>query len=442
MAEAKTIESAQKNGPAITEEDPCAGANWHPVKAWLCVLAALLFFIVGTGTQNMLTPILKLMLESFNADTTMGSNWSSILTVVCAVLSLPTAWALNKFGFRAVGYIAFVVLLGTSVWGALCDNSIVMLVIRALQGIGYVIPGVICVYCVTQWFPKDKQAFPITIVSLGANIARVVIMQISKPAIAMGGWRAVWWVFLVMCIIAFIFFIFFMKPGPGYAVAEAERKAKEERKASQEKAPLSVVLKNPYIWAITLILLAFAMASRGFDTFANMIFVDNCGVSNDTASDLVTVMSFAKMAAAPICGVIMGRFLLSRGKIISCMLTIFFAGMVFGYALNSLWMAWVFVIVVGVVCCIMPFTMAALPIFSATPAVLAMALTFSNMVGKYLAGFVAPYMVSTVETLTGSFQMCAIPAAVFSVIGIICVWFVGISMDRRAKKEKLEKEAA
>lgn len=426
----------------VVEIDPCAGENFHPVRAWMCVIAAMLFLMAGTGTQNMLTPILQLMLTDFDTTTTMGSNWSSILTVVCAVLSFPVAWAINKFGYRKISYLAFFVLIVTSVMGALCPNAIAMLIIRGLQGIGYVVPGVVGVYCVTQWFPKDKQSFPIAIVALSTNLARVLIMQGSKIAISMGGWRMVWWFFLGLCVVAFILFIFFMKPGPGYAVAEAERRAKEERKANQEKAPLSVVIKNPYIWAITLIMLAFAMASRGFDTFANMIFVENCGVSNDTASDLVTILSFAKMAAAPVCGIVMSKFLLSRGKIVSCMLTIFFAGMVFGYALNSVWMAWAFVIVVGVSCCVMPFTMAALPIFSATPAILAMALTFSNCIGKYLAGFVAPYMVSTVQTLTGSFQMCAIPAAVFSLIGIVCVWFVGINMDKHAKREKAEKQAA
>ena len=424
------------------EDDPCAGENFHPVKAWLCVIAALFFFVVGTGTLNMLNPILKLMLEDFGSTTTMGSNWNSILSIVCAVMAFPVGFVLNRYGFRMLGYIGYVVLIATAAAGALCPNEWVMCVVRAFQGIGYVIPGLISVYCVTQWFPRDKQSLPITIVALGPNIARIVVTQMSKPAIELGGWQMQWWFFLGLCVIAFVMFVLFMRPGPGFAAAEAERKAKEERKSKQEKAPLALVLKNPYVWAITGIMLFFSLSTRGFDTFTNMILVENCGIENSTASDITSAFSFAKMAAAPICGMIMTKFLMSRGKIVAAMLTIAFAGMVFGYMLNSLWMAWVFVIVVGVTSCAIPYSFAVIPQFCKNPAVLAMALTFMNFLGKYIAGFVAPYIVSTVQELTGSFMTVAIPTAVFSVLGIFCVWFVGFGLDKMTKRERAAKEAA
>lgn len=431
----------KKQEDLVIDDDPCAGENFKPVKAWLCVIAALMFFIVGTGSLNMLNPILKLMLTEWNLETTMGSNWNSILNIVCAVAAFPVGFIMNKYGFRVLGYVGYGVLICTAVAGALCPNEWVMMVIRALQGLGYVIPGLISVYCVTQWFPRDKQAFPITIVALGPNIARIAVTQMSKPAIALGGWRMQWWFYLGVCIVAFIFFIFFMKQGPGFAAAEAKRREKEAKKAAQEKAPLSVALKNPYVWAVTGIMLFFSLSSRGFDTFTNMILVENCGILNDTASDITSAYSFAKMAAAPLCGLVMARFLMHRGKIVACMLTVAFTGMVFGFLLNSLWMAWVFVIVVGCTCCAIPYSFAVLPQFCKDPAILAMALTFANFLGKYLAGFAAPYVVSTVQTMTGSFSMVAIPCGVFAACGIFCVWFVGLGLDKMTKREHAAKAA-
>lgn len=421
------------------ELDPCAGNNFKPVKAWLCVAGACFFLLLGSGSLNMLTPILKLILEEFAQDTNFGSSLNSIVSLTSLIVSLPVGWALNKWGFRKVGLFGYLVLLLAGVLGATIANSeATLMFVRILQGLGYVFPPIICIYCVTQWFPKEKQSLPIAIVASSTFLSKVVMLQMSKIAIPWMGWRGQFALYAILCIVGLILFIFFMKPGPGYAVAEAERLAK----SNKEKAPLAVVLKNPFIWLIIIAQVTFSIAQRGFTTFQNMILVDNCGVTNNMASDLGTVLNLMPVLGGIFVGWLLSSKLKNRSLIVAGIFVVYFVGYITPFFMNALWQAVVFVVLVGFCSGIPQFCQVCLPKFSGSPAILAMALTVFNLVGKYASGFVAPYFVSIPQTLTGTWFWCWVPMAIVGAIGIVAIFILAINLDKRDKAEAAEKAAA
>ena len=93
--------------------------SFNPVRSWIVVVAAAAFLLCGSSSLNMLTPILSLLLEDLGQTTNFGSMLYSMDTIISAILAVPTGFAINRWGLRAVGFVGYVVLLVAFLWGAI-----------------------------------------------------------------------------------------------------------------------------------------------------------------------------------------------------------------------------------------------------------------------------------------------------------------------------------
>lgn len=395
--------------------DPCEGEGWHPVKAWLAVLASCFFLLVGSAGLNLLAPVLSLILDEYSLDANFGASLNSIVSIVSLISAVPAGLAIDKFGFRRMAFFTYLIMISSGVIGAaFCNDVFVLLLVRVLNGIAYVFPPIIGVYVATQWFPRSKQAFPITLVAASTSMARALVQQMSKIAIPLGGWHAQFALYAACAIMGFVLFWFFMKPGPGYALAEHERLEKK----AQERAPIVQVARNPLIWAVILLQFMYALVSRGFMTFQNMIFIDTCQVSAATAADLGTIMNIMPIIGGVFMGWVLNRSTSKKYIVTTIMISTYFVVYALPYLMTEAWQAWLFAIVVGFTTVTQMFTQASMPKIATSPAVLIMALTMFNFIGKYLAAVIAPYIISVVFVITGSWQLCWIPMGIIGLAGI------------------------
>lgn len=293
-----------------------------------------------------------------------------------------------------------------------------------LQGVGYVVPPILSIAIVTQWFPAGKQGVPIAIVASMMSLAKVTVLQLSKITIPLGGWHGQFAGCFVMCLVGFVLFLFFVHERPGASVAAPEK---------AERAPLGVVLRNANIWLIIIVMVAFTIGQRGFSPFSNMIWVDNCGITNDHASDIDSLLFFMQIPSGILFGYIVSHFLKHRGIIVAAMLTVYFVGMSTAFFLDQPWHAWLFAAGVGILGGVPQFCQVCLPLFSSSPPVLSMALAVYDLVGKYLAASVAPYVISSIQTATGSWIYCSVPVFAIGVVAAIACWKLGLGMDRAAR---------
>ncbi|MBR3690275.1 MAG: hypothetical protein IKL97_04160, partial [Eggerthellaceae bacterium] len=67
--------------------------------------------------------------------------------------------------------------------------------------------------------------------------------------------------------------------------------------------------------------------------------------------------------------------------------------------------------------------------------VLSMALAIYDLVGKYIAASIAPFVISTIQTATGTWVYCSIPIAICAIFASISVWVLGLRMDKETKRE-------
>lgn len=413
--------------------------TYNRKQAWTVAFAATFFMFVGCSSLNMLTPVLSLILEELGQDTNYGSLLNLVDTGTSAILAIPVGLAVNKWGYRKIGILAYIVITVSFAWGAMPVSSdyYQLLMIRCLQGVGYAVPPILSIAVVAQYFPKNRQAIPIVIVGCMTDAAKVVMLQISKITIPLGGWHGQFAGALILCLIGFAVFVALMKDPP----PEGSRALTHGRPEKQEKAPLSVALKDWRVWMLIVIMCAFTLGRRGFDPFSNMIWVDNCGIDNNHASDIDSLFFFMNIPSGLLFGYILQHFTRRRGAISACLLTVYFIGMGLVFFLNEAWMGWTFAVVVGLVGSAPSFCQAALPIIIRNPAILTMALSLFDTVGKYIFGSIAPFLISSIQSAMDSWIYCSIPFIIVGLIAIAATWCVGLELDRKSACDVSSKHA-
>jgi len=415
----------ENNLTEIVERKP-----WLP---WMVTIAAAFFLLVGSLSLNMLTPIMSIMLDDFQATTNFGSAMYFMDTFVSAILVIPIGLAINKWGYRKLGYLGYIVLLIAFAWGATAfsANQTSILIIRSLQGVGYVVPPILSIAVVSQWFPEKKRGIPLSIVASMTFIAKSLALQMSKITIPLDSWHGQFAGCFVLTCIGFVLYIIFLKAVPGLNIVGKREKT--------ERAPITEVLKDFKIWLIIIIMVAYTLGQRGFSPFSNLIWVQNCGVSNNRASDIDSIFFLMAIPSGLFFGFILSHFLKKRGKITAIMLTVFFLGMPLAFLLSQTWQAWLFVFIVGMMGGVPQFCQICLPMFSRTPAVVSMALVAYDLIGKYITASIAPFVVSSIQTATGTWIYSAIPIAIAGVVAVIACWILGVRVDKESRIVKENK---
>ena len=402
--------------------------RYDPRRAWLTTIAACMLMLAGCSSLNVLTPILPMMLSDLDATTNFGSALNFVDTTTSAILAIPVGFALNHWGYRKVGCAGFLLLLISFAWGSMpfAHDMVQLLIIRALQGAAYAIPPILCIAIVPEWFPDDKQSIPLAIVSCMANVAKVVMLQMSKITVPLGGWHGQFAGAFVFTLICFILFMGCLKNKP---ISRTDAIAIRRGRPRLSIEAIRCVLSNRSVWLIIVIMCGFTLGRRSFDPFSNMIWMDNCGISADHASDIDSVFFFMNIPSALLFGYILS-LRKHRGTIAACMLSVYFIGMSCAFFLSQAWEASVFVVCVGLLGSVPTFCQTALPLIVRDRSKLTMTLAVFDLIGKYIVGSIAPFTVSLIQTATGSWMYCSIPIMIIGVIALACCWRVAPVLNK------------
>jgi MFS family permease len=410
--------------------DPFA-QPYSKVKAWLVVLACFLFYLSACASLNMMTPILNAVLTEFDQGTRYGATLSSLFVMANAVCAIPVGLLITKFGFRKVGYIGFAMLLGGAIYGATFVNSSTdMIVCRIIQGIGYTVPSIIDTAVIVQWFPARKLGVPLGIMGGASGLSSSIMHLVSNILTPYGTWRPVWWSLAVIVVVSFFFFLFFLKPGPGQALIDEEQK-----KPKSQRMKLRSILMVPQIWACSILFFTYSVILKGFMPFTNLIFIENCGCSNELASALSSVFSFGLMLSGLIGGVLYGKTGKYKGVVFLVISAIWFAGMCWGFTLHSVVAAWIFVTIFGALRVGRTFTHCVLPLFCPSPGALAIAMSFFVFVGQYLGGILGPYIMEFAQDVGGTWTACGWVVAVCGIVGTIVTAYLAVSFKKRESSQ-------
>lgn len=192
-------------------------------KGWAACLAAIFGGMALALLQNKLTPVMNVIMDAFNIDMAMAGLLSTIFTVMGVVMALPAAGMLKKFGPRTSGLIAFACAIAGSVVGIVTENVTVMLVSRVIEGTGIGIIAVLAPSVISMWFPPEKRGLPMGIWGSWMMVSQTALFFSGTAITDTWGWRGMWMLGIVVCVIAAVLFAIFVKsPSPEENYADVE----------------------------------------------------------------------------------------------------------------------------------------------------------------------------------------------------------------------------
>ena len=192
-------------------------------KGWAACLAAIFGGMALALLQNKLTPVMNVIMGAFNIDMAMAGLLSTIFTVMGVVMALPAAGMLKKFGPRTSGLIAFACAIAGSVVGIVTENVTVMLVSRVIEGTGIGIIAVLAPSVISMWFPPEKRGLPMGIWGSWMMVSQTALFFSGTAITDTWGWRGMWMLGIVVCVIAAVLFAIFVKsPSPEENYADVE----------------------------------------------------------------------------------------------------------------------------------------------------------------------------------------------------------------------------
>lgn len=283
-------------------------------KAWAVMLAAYLAGVAVALNQSKVPPVMQVLLQDLQMDTTTGGWLMSAFAVAGIVLGLPAALALGKLGPRRAGLIALGCTLAGSILGALAGSTALLLIGRVIEGVGLGLIAVIAPAVISMWFPPERRGTPMGVWASWVPVGSFIIYNAATPLLNAFGWQSVWWFGALFALVAFVIYAVTVSAPPGVEAA-----------GDRPHAPggsFGKMLLNPASWLLALTFGAFNFAFMGFATWSPTYFNQGLGLDLATASFYASLGSLAVIPSTFIAGWLLdrvrNRYLVMTAALVIC----------------------------------------------------------------------------------------------------------------------------
>jgi EmrB/QacA subfamily drug resistance transporter len=196
--------AATAASPAASPSAPAAAAPAASSRRWwslvaLCLSAAIVWFAAAN------IPVATSAISADIGGSVTDLQWvNTIFTLVCGALVIAAGRLGDIFGRRRVLDIGLVIFAVASVVAALAPNPTVLVVGRALMGVGAaaILPATLAIIPL-EFSARDQ------VTAFSAWMATTAVGQAAAPAISGGlitlaGWPAIFWVNIPLCALALV----------------------------------------------------------------------------------------------------------------------------------------------------------------------------------------------------------------------------------------------
>ena len=174
---------------------------------FVLVLGSVITSIVST----VMSTALPVIMIDFNIPASQAQMVTSIYSLVSGIMILATAFIVKRFPTKNLFFVG----MGLFTVGILCcamaPTFSVMLLGRVIQGVGYGIIISMTQMVILIIIPSAKRGFAMGIYGLAVTFAPVVAPMIAGVIIDHWGWRLIFWIILLFCLVDFICGARFMK---------------------------------------------------------------------------------------------------------------------------------------------------------------------------------------------------------------------------------------
>jgi len=172
-----------------------------PRTNWTGVLFGLAVAVIAAFQQFKLPPALPLMIERYGYDLVLAGGFMSVFAVAGLALSWNLGRAMQRLGLAPFLYGAFALsLAGSALTLAVPESGPVVLVARALEGVGFAILAIAGpTFASVNASPRH---LPIAagLTATWIPIGQVAAGLIALPLVADGHWQPLWWIAIALAL--------------------------------------------------------------------------------------------------------------------------------------------------------------------------------------------------------------------------------------------------
>lgn len=224
----------------------------------------------------------------------------SIFTVAGIFLAIPTGGLVAKVGAKRVVLLAGLFAAGGSLLGAFSTNSTLILVSRAIEGIGFVFVAVAGPSAVISTVEPKRIAGAMGIWSCWVALGTIVAFNLTPVLFSStGGFQVPWLVYAVVSLLAAFAVKVGIKPPEGLEAPSVG--------STPPHGTLKKLFEKKKFLLVALSFMSYCYIFMAFSTFLPGFAIEKAGMSPGEAGFVVSLPMFLCLISAPICGNLAGK---------------------------------------------------------------------------------------------------------------------------------------
>ncbi len=262
------------------------------------MLAVYLAGVAVAINQFKVPPVMQILMSDLHVDMMTGGWLMSSFAVAGVVLGLPAALVLARLGPKPAGLLALSATLLGSLLGTFAPTSALLLIGRAVEGIGLGLISVVAPAVISQWFPPAERGLPMGIWASWVPVGSFLVLNLARPLQAAFGWQSVWWFGTACAAVALLIYAALVSAPPAAAPSAG---------APAGAVPFGRWLWSPASWLLALMFATFTFAFSGYSTWAPTYLSAALGLDPQTANFDASLPSLAVIPAALAAGWVLDR---------------------------------------------------------------------------------------------------------------------------------------
>lgn len=267
-------------------------------RAWAVMSVAYLAGVVIALNQFKVPPVMPVLMADLQVDMTTGGWLMSSFAVAGVVLGLPAALVLDKLGPKGAGLLALGAAVLGAVIGALAADATMLLIGRAVEGVGLGLISVVAPAVISLWFPPAERGLPMGIWASWVPVGSFLIFNLAGPLRGAFGWQGLWWLGALAAAGAFALYAAVVSAPPAPASPPGAR---------PPAVAFGRSLLNPASWTLALMFATFTFAFTGYSTWAPTYLTAALGLDPATANFDASLSSLAVIPATLAAGWVLDR---------------------------------------------------------------------------------------------------------------------------------------
>ena len=290
----------------MLDEDGAAARVENP---WLVLAVAFVVSVAAVMAQFAAPPLMPILMDQFGIGIAEASSLMSIFSITGLLLALPAGLVLQRFGPLVTGAVAMLSVIAGSVLAATTTEYAVLLLSRAVQGVGVGLIGVTAPAVVAAAFPPERRGMPMGIWAMWVPVGGLLMYLVAPTLAAAYGWAAVWWLAAAVAAVGLVAYAVVLRRAGMSGAGQGSGSSAEA------VAELRAGLGGRDVWLLSLSFALFATAASAPNTFTTTYLAEERGLDLTTAS-LLAGLVLAGAAIGSILGGAVSDRIDSRRRVI------------------------------------------------------------------------------------------------------------------------------